>query len=210
MKSNLQGYTKTLFLSLLASVLTGCISSGPQTEYYSLFSNGRFESTVAINEARGTRLNQLKHGMLSIGVGPITLPEYAQKSSVVSFTQGNKLRIAGYHAWVDGLEKNITRVMAANLNESLNTSVTPFPWSRAIRPDTQLLIRFSEIGGERGKFVSANIEWSLVNIKTQVKTSGGALRNQQALNNDSVAEYVAGMNRALNQLSDDLAKQLSK
>ena len=111
--------TPALLLATLL-VLAGCGSS-PSHNYYLLHANsipGQGESS------------------LSLGIGPVSVPEYLNRSALVHSGAGNTLNIASLERWAEPLQDGITRVLGLNLAAELGTQdLRPHPWQRSERPD---------------------------------------------------------------------------
>lgn len=104
----------------MALLLAGCGSS-PHNNYYLL--------SALQNSARSGEEP-------SVGIGPIEIPEYLKRNSMV-YTQGtNQLRIAGNERWAEPLREGVQRVLGLNLAALLDTqNIRPYPWQDSNRPD---------------------------------------------------------------------------
>ena len=72
----------------------------------------------------------------SLGIGPIEIPEYLNRNSMVYNRQGNKLRISSTERWAEPLEDGLKRVISLNLATLVGTqNVRFFPWSSQRAPD---------------------------------------------------------------------------
>jgi len=72
----------------------------------------------------------------SVGVGPISVPEYLARRNLVYNRQGNRLHVADNDQWAEPLSDGIARVLALNLSSMLDTQdVRMLPWRSARRPD---------------------------------------------------------------------------
>jgi len=178
------------------ALLTACSSSGPKTQYYSLFATKDLASSeTTINDSR-----------LSFGVGPLTIPEYMDNPSIVSITNNQQVKVSGSHAWAGDLKAAMSRVLADNLARYWQLEkVAAFPWDNRLRPDYQVRLVFDEFGGERGGEVNLRVAWSLLN-KTGDQlylTKRSSLK--LTVTSDSASDYVAALNNLLNQLSEEIA-----
>ncbi|MFL0804079.1 MAG: PqiC family protein [Agarilytica sp.] len=188
-------------LCLVTAVLVGingCASSGPATRFYSLFS----ERDIAVVE------HQL--GGVSIGIGPIVLPDYLDNPAVVSVTGSQRVRIAGYHAWAGSLKDSMTRVLADNASQSLALEgVWGFPWDNRTRPDYQVRIVIEQFDGVRGGEAQLRAKWTVLNKKADKILKLGSVSLSETASSDGVDDYVAALNRLLNALSGSIAESLS-
>ena len=101
------------WLIALALMLTAC-GSTPTSNYYLL----------TAREAPGpTGVSP------SIGIGPVRIPEYLNRTNLVYQRDGNRLEIADYERWAEPLDEGIVRVLGLNLAGLLDTQdIRPFPW----------------------------------------------------------------------------------
>ena len=78
----------------------------------------------------------------TIGVGPIVIPEYLNRNSMVFQMSGNQLDISKFERWAEPLDDGIVRVLSINLGAELDTqNVQNFPWSAGQTPDYGLSVR---------------------------------------------------------------------
>ena len=104
----------------LVVLLAGC-SSSPRSNYY------------VLTAKHGTAPTGAEY---SLGIGPIVIPEYLNRSNMVYNRQGNQLQVADLDSWAEPLGEGVKRVMAINLAQLLNThEVRYFPWHPKRAPD---------------------------------------------------------------------------
>lgn len=72
----------------------------------------------------------------TLGVGPITIPEYLGRQNMVYNRVDNTLQVASLDMWAEPLGDGIQRVLMLNLTGLLNTQdVTIFPWRPERAPE---------------------------------------------------------------------------
>ena len=86
-------------LLLLPLLLSACLSTPPS--HYYLLSAHDGDQPTGVNP--------------SVGIGPISLPEYLNRNSMVYRREDNQLQIAGYERWAEPLTDGILRVIGLNL-----------------------------------------------------------------------------------------------
>lgn len=105
-------------LIFVALRFAGCGTSEP-SRFYLLKATG-VDSTEASSPS-GVR----------IGLRPFDLPEYLLRLNVVSMLEGNRVDIAEYDRWAEGLDASLSRVMADNLSQMVpEAAVYRYPWRR--------------------------------------------------------------------------------
>lgn len=186
-------------IAVLLLVLQGCASSGPKTQYYSLFP----ADYSATDSGSGFKR--------SIGIGPIDLPEYINHPGIVSLTGTNQISVSGYNAWAGDLAENLSRVIASNLSSQLGAgTVSAFPWDNRLRPDYQIRVTFQELAGVRGGTVKLKAKWTMLDKTGNKVILTGAEDLEEQAPSSSYNDYVAALNRLVNSLSDRLAQKIKQ
>jgi uncharacterized lipoprotein YmbA len=99
--------------------LCGCASEPPK--YYVLHS--------LQSEVPGVKMARAQND-LTIGVGPIKIPEYLDRPQMATRSTPDSLKFAEFDKWAEPLEKDLARVLAENLSILLSTDrVVVFPWA---------------------------------------------------------------------------------
>jgi uncharacterized lipoprotein YmbA len=72
----------------------------------------------------------------SLGIGPVDVPEFLNRNSMVYTRGGNQLQIASTERWAEPLEYGINRVVGLNLSALMRTeNLRFFPWDVRQAPD---------------------------------------------------------------------------
>ncbi|WP_116364806.1 PqiC family protein [Parahaliea mediterranea] len=174
--------------ALLLSLLLSACGSTPQSDYYRLSATGTGGSADAP----------------SLGIGPVTIPEYLDRNSLVFARGDNQLRIASYQRWAEPLGEGVTRVLGLNLASALDTqNVRPFPWAASDRPAyaVQVWLLALDASAERTTLVA---EWRLHDPARQREIVRRMGRYEDSGSDDG-ATLAATYSRLLQRLSDDIA-----
>src|SRR5215510_9581466 len=125
--------TRVLTLCVVALLmLSGCLGSTPPTQFYLV------PSMTGGDTAPPASAGQRD---LTLGVGPVTVPPYLDRSQIVTRTSRAKLALADFDQWAGPLSDTIARVLAEDLSLLIPTErVVLYPWSRAIDPDYQVTV----------------------------------------------------------------------
>ena len=110
------GLRKVSFLGvsfvMIAAILTACAgSSGPSTFYI----------LRSMEESREGLSTQSGGKILSILVGPITLPNYLDRNQLITFTGKNEITLDEFNRWAESLQDSFYRVLLENLSWLLKT-----------------------------------------------------------------------------------------
>lgn len=192
-----------IFISLIILTCAAC-SSVPTTQYYTLVADDKIDITGSQSRPKILKAND------SIGIGPLVIPNSLENFSVISTENNNNMVINPYHLWAGNLKANINQVLADNISRSLSIdNVWAFPWDNRNRPKLQVRIVLEEFMGERGKSVTLQSKWTLLDDygKKEIKTEKTVIT--ESLNTSDYLAYVKALNHALNQLSQSIANELN-
>lgn len=194
-----KGWRIGLFLVAL-SFLFGCSSSGPKTKFYGLFPLN--------NEDIQTRY-PITTKTLSIGIGPIILPDYLINPAIITRTQTQHVRISGYHAWAGDLQKEISRISADNLSSLLNVdSVWAFPWDTRDRPRYQIRVIIEELSGILGGNIELRVKSSILDTHSNTPVLVKRHILSEATSDESFDAYVFTLNALINNWTILVAQDL--
>lgn len=178
--------------ALLLSLLLAACGSTPQSNYYRLSATG--------SGGQGDSP--------ALGIGPVVIPEYLDRNSMVFVTGDNQLYIASYERWAEPLQTGISRVLGLNLSEALDTQdIRPFPWPASDRPAYAVQVWLLELDASAGQ-TSLVAEWRLHEPATGRDLARRIGRYQESGSDRDGAALAAAYSRLLRQLSDDIARAL--
>jgi len=121
---------------MLALSLAGCGSSPPST-FYRLT-----PASTAVGSGQQP----------SLGVGPVTIPEYLDRTPLVYSGGDNRLQIAGNELWAEPLADGITRVIGLNLARLLGTqNLAYFPWDTRQAPEYGIRLNILDLDATDGE-----------------------------------------------------------
>jgi hypothetical protein len=195
MKTN---YSLLLLLPVL--LLAGCIGNPTKpSEFYVL---GTTPGT-AVNAA-------LAQDALSIGLGPLTLPEIYDRPQIVTRGEANRITLAEFDRWGGDLDKELARALAANLMTRLNTDrVVPFPWSRRYDPDFQVTVRLFRFDGVLGSNAALEGIWRILDAHKGCELVADRFSITEATDGPGYSALVTAMSRAVATLSQSIAEQVA-
>jgi uncharacterized lipoprotein YmbA len=147
---------------------------------------------------------------LSIGLGPVTLPEIYDRPQIVTRTDTNRINLAEFDRWGGDLNKDLTRTLAHNLMSRLNTdSVALYPWPGRHKPDFQVSIRFFRLDGELDSAVMLDGVWQILDGSRGCELAARHFQYQQDTSGPGYAELVAAISRGVARLSQEIAEQIA-
>lgn len=183
-----------VFLAIVVSV--GCTASQPTSLYVLTPSSGGGSTGSTVQSS----------ACPSVALGPISFPEYLDRSEIVTRVGPNRLALSELHHWAEPLRENFVRVLTDNLNSRLCGGAIVVALQRKSPPsDYRLRVdvrRFEPLERERALLTAS---WAFLDSE-----SGKTLRTRRAeyappVNGMDHQAVVAAMSKALVSLSRDIA-----
>lgn len=176
---------KLLALSVtLCTVLLASCASQPPTYFYDLTP----QATVTENKI---------DDKITLGVGPITLPQLLDRPGIVSRHSETGVNVASFHIWAGELEPTFTRVLANSIATNLqHQAVWASPWDNRFRPEYQLRVFVDRFSGEINGQVELSLSWSLLGEYGQTVMSTHRYRGSVE-SGEGYQGYVDALNELL-------------
>ncbi|RLB91117.1 MAG: hypothetical protein DRH26_08490 [Deltaproteobacteria bacterium] len=143
-----------LVFVLTVSLLSGCIkTTSVPTRFYVL---NPFDYDVSlVNETK-------KNVSSSVEIASLRLPQYLEKPQIVTRSSKNRLELAEYHQWGGNLRKNMTRVLAQNISQLLDTpNISIAPFSPPVPPEFRVEIEVMRFERDFNGQVRFSTQWRL-------------------------------------------------
>lgn len=188
------------FITVAALFLSGCISGllepkEDPTKFYVL--------TPSANIAQQNA--SFKAYLLGI-----SLPSYAMRSQIVSFADNGELIISDENRWGEPLSDGVLRTVYSDLRAAFSKNGKISAYSYESFPNSQNSIKISifELGGKLGGKVAIKSNWSLLDAKGAVLSSG--VFDASANCKDSYESYVSALSSLVNDMAKDVIAKISK
>jgi len=98
----------------------------------------------------------------SVGVGPVTIPAFLNRSALAYSRGENRLIISSFDLWAEPLSAGVNRVIGLNLAQLLNTqNISEFPWDSRYSPDYGVRINILDMDTDE-KQATLVAEWVLM------------------------------------------------
>jgi uncharacterized lipoprotein YmbA len=148
---------------------------------------------------------------LSIGVGPVTLPEVLDRPQIVSRTGPNTLQIDEFHRWAGRLEEDFARVVAENISLMLATEqVDVYPWDASFKPRYQVILDVQRFEGRLNqKDVFLEVFWKVIDPqkRTMLLIKRSAIK--ESLIATDYETLIATKSRAIAELSKIITRKIN-
>ncbi|MGI9516668.1 MAG: PqiC family protein, partial [Pirellulaceae bacterium] len=145
---------------------------------------------------------------VTLGVGPLRLPEYLNRSQIVTRGGGSELEIDEFSRWAEPLTQALHRVVSTDVDNMMSgVRVIAFPWEAAIQGDVdyRLLGEVTRFDADRSGRVVLDIQWAISDIPGQVTVVIRRSKYEtQVARSDDPAIVASAMNDALAMFSRDV------
>ena len=177
--------------------LAGCASS-PPSSFYKL---------NALTEPNQNLQGQVDESCLSLGIGPVTIPAYLDRSQIVTLLSQNKLQLADFHQWSEPLKDSVARVLSENLSKLLCTEyVVTFPLQGNRPIQFWITVDISHFEGTFGGQAQLSARWIIHQGEDKKLVMTKKSDYQDTLEGGSYEALVSVMSTLLEALSRDIAQ----
>jgi len=188
-------------LLLAALIAGGCslLNPGPQpkTRFFmlsSLDSSGKAVQPLAT------------FPQVSIGIGPIRLPEYLDRRDIIVRNSRNEFELAEDSQWAEPMGDTFARVLADNLSVLLGTyRITRFPWRSSMPVDYQLTIQVAQFDGILGDQVVLRAHWQVFTGDGKKLLDSGYSVFREKAEDKTIDALVTAESRAAESFSREIA-----
>ncbi|WP_459934862.1 PqiC family protein [Fundidesulfovibrio butyratiphilus] len=181
-----------LLVSLLASA---CGRSAP-THFYSL------------TEPQAAEKPRPAGPCLALGVGPVELPPYLERTQIVTRGQGNHMKLAEFDQWIEPVQANFTSALQDALAARICAEpMVGYPWPDDVTPDRRIAVRVRQFDGVLGQTAVLRADWSVADKEGKVLVWRTSTLSEPCAS----AEYsalVAAQSRLVARLADEMVKVL--
>ena len=178
-----------------ALIIAGCGTSEP-SRFYMLKAAGWESQTAAAADT------------LRIGLHGFVFPEYLMRPNIVTLKGANRVELAEYDRWAEGLDLNVMRVLSVNLTHLVPAAVVlRYPWRREPGVQIEIAGEVLRFGREEDGQVHLVVEWSLQQEGSPRDDHHRFVFAQRPAV-EGVEGTVKAMNDGLTALSQEIAEEI--
>jgi len=178
-------------------MLGGCATNTPPSNFYILNS--------LYSEAANEGFSPDPNG-LSVGFGPMLMPDYLDRPQIVTRADLNELQIDEFHRWGGELDSGIKRVMAQNLSLLLNSDrVQVYPWPANARVAYQVRFALIRMDGEVGKQARVRVRWEILKGEDGEQLDSRLTNQTVAVDGPGFGALVAAQSRAMAAIATEIS-----
>jgi uncharacterized lipoprotein YmbA len=196
------GFFKTvkLMLTFITLFLAGC-SSSQRVEFYTL---------NPLTDVQAKANSPATDQKLTIGVGPVEIPEILDRPQIVTRSGPNKLNVDEFHRWASRIDESFAQVLAQNISLLLATDqVAVYPWNADFKPRYRIALKISYFEGQWGKDVLLEATWSVSSRQSQqTHPKRKSVINEPLSPEPDYEALVAAHSRAIARLSREIVKEI--
>ena len=164
--------------------------------------------------AQGPADEALSDDGVSIGLGPVRIPDYLRRPEMVTRTGASEIEPSNAARWAEPLDQALPRVLAKELARALRTPrVVSYPWYRRTRPDYQVSIEVLQFErdepSDRAVLVA---RWEVRALRSEddhrlyresrlSQKSGGSAADVVAALHAVLVDFAAELAKGVNELS---------
>ena len=184
---------RLLALLPVALVAAACIKMGPTADVTRYFLLAPVADAATITA-----------GGPMIGVGPVTIPSYLDRTAIVTRVGPSEVNPAETHRWAEPFRSMLQQTLAANLTVELHASrALVYPWRRTLEPSIVFEVDILRFEPALDGTVTLEAVWVAI-VDGQERE--GSTTVSESIGGAGPDAQVAAMSRLLGQLSAELAE----
>ena len=115
-----------------------------------------------------------------VGLGPIRLPEYLDRSQLVTRVAANQLRISEFERWAEPLGDAFASTLRQDLAATLpSDAIVVYPWNAPTHPDVEIAIDVLRFERVSDRAVEVAARWTIRDATGQVRFDQRVTRPQR-------------------------------
>jgi uncharacterized protein len=143
---------------------------------------------------------------LSIGLGPLRLPDYLHRQEIIRRAGLNEVQPWGANRWAGTLDSNASRVLAQNLSADLGTDrVWMYPSFEISHTDYLIDVTVVRFDLDTQNTAFLNARWEVRSNKDKTRTISRETRATHAAASADAGAGVDALSQSLGDLSKDIA-----
>ena len=201
MKNYSVSYFARFILMGALAVIIGCASTQP-SKFYIL-------NSIEKQEAQPKGSDAMQN--VTIGIGSIEIPDYLDRSQIVTRSSRSELKVDEFNRWAGSLKENISLVLAENLSLLLSTDrVFVHPWIPADSVNYWIHVEIIRLDVIPGDTVTMKALWTISGDRGKKEYITHTSEFTEKLREGSYGMMVDTMSRTFGKLSHEIASEIEK
>ena len=192
-----------VFSCVLMTAVSGCRSLTPAVTYYTLGSPPSEQPSAATDSSLIRAL--------TIGIRPVELPGYMERSQMVIRTGPHQLDASSLHRWADYPDRMVQQTINENLQTLLPSAlVVSSPSPMGLKADIVLSFHFLELIGTADGRMLLRVRWIAAGEGIPSSVQSHRTTVSEALSGPGFDELADAHGRVLERLSREVADALER
>jgi hypothetical protein len=147
----------------------------------------------------------------SIGIGPIAIPEYLNRTKVVVRTSPTSVEISEVNFWAEPLPANLSRAFEQDIREQIAPrQIVSYPWYASGAPDYQIELNVYRFELDSSGVATLSARWTIRDARAHSLIDSASMDLTEAAANDDRASGAAALSRALSRLATEVAAAMRR
>jgi uncharacterized protein len=183
-------------LVFIFAILTGGCATSQPARFYTLSGISKPDNAPPVMAGQEE----------TIGVGPVSIPDYLDRPQIVTLSGENEVGIAEFDRWSGSCRDEIARVLVENLSSLLPSQrVVSYAWGRRISLNRQITVDIIRLDGVLGKTVILKANWAILEENGTKTILVRRSDISEPVTSGDYAGFVAALSRSLGTLSRQIA-----
>lgn len=171
----------------------------------------RFLVLASSRELGGPAAGEVMPSKLDLGLGPVRLPEYLERSDVMVRTSATELRPMPGVRWAEPFDVMLERVLANDLVDLLRPQrIILHPWYASDRPQRQIEVEFAQLAPDPSGKVTLIARCWLRELENEGRTVARESQITKSASSRDPARVAAAISEAVADLADEIAHELKR
>jgi len=192
-------YCRLIFVGVISLwvIIGGCASTPPSRFY-------------VLSPMQGeNRQAEADEACAAISVGPVELPDYVDRSQIVTRISPNKLSLAEFDQWAEPLKESFARVLMENLSILLCADpISLYPSRGPTAIDYRVEVEVIRIDGKLGERASLIARWMILDEKDNTVLFTKKSNLSSPAQGGDYEALVSAQSQTIAALSRDIAEAL--
>lgn len=197
MRQKIQMMISKGILLLVAPLLVACASSSVPDHYYLL--SPMFSSSAPVSGSTAV-----------VGVGPVTIPSYLDRATIVTRSSANRPEINSGYRWAEPLGENINRVLMDNLERAgIAERLEMFPWTSRDLVEWQIVVDIDRFERQSDGDIHLVARWKLVHFESGQIARAAKYDKKLPAPDASIEGTVIAMSSLLADLTGEMVAEMN-
>jgi len=196
---------KTLKILLLLGLTIGlhaCAGTSPPTRYYLLNPIPSSDTDPSVDAPQT---------LPSLGIGPVSLPDYLDRPQIVTRRNPNTLYLADFDRWAESLQPMFIRVLRENLIAlGAADKVVVFPWPSNTAFEYQMTADVLRFDAVDSKNAILTVRWAILRFEDRNLLHQKESVYSRSVEGSDYSDLVRSLNRLLEDFSREVAVALDR